>query len=176
MKSNIALIGFMGTGKTAVGQALAKRLNRHLIEIDITIERMAGKSIPEIFNNDGEIRFRELEIAAIQKAAEGEKLVIACGGGAVLNTINIDRLRASGVVVNLLASSTVILKRIALDGDTRPLLNGQQPIQRIQELVKYRKPFYDRAADIAIPTSRLSIEAVAEKIIDRLTHYEGFNL
>ena len=175
MKSNIALIGFMGTGKTAVGQVLAKRLNRPLVEVDSVIKKMAGKTIPQIFNNDGEIVFRELEIEAIKKAAALEKQVIVCGGGAVLNTINIDRLRAKGVVINLTASLEIILKRLAQDGDNRPLININWPPERIKELMKFRKPFYDRAADIAINTSKLSIEAAADKIINRLKKYEGFS-
>ena len=72
MKSNIVLIGFMGTGKTAVGQVLARRLHRQLIEVDALIENMAGKSIPAIFKDDGEIYFRELEIAAVKQAAAGD--------------------------------------------------------------------------------------------------------
>ena len=175
MKSNIALIGFMGTGKTAVGQVLAKRLNRPLVEVDSVIKKMAGKTIPQIFNNDGEIVFRELEIEAIKKAAALEKQVIVCGGGAVLNTINIDRLRAKGVVINLTASLEIILKRLAQDGDNRPLININWPPERIKELMKFRKPFYDRAAEIAINTSKLSIEAAADKIINRLKKYEGFS-
>ena len=175
MKSNIALIGFMGTGKTAVGQVLAKRLNRPVVEVDSVIKKMADKTIPQIFNNDGEIVFRELEIEAIKKAAALEKQVIVCGGGAVLNTINIDRLRAKGVVINLTASLEIILKRLAQDGDNRPLININWPPERIKELMKFRKPFYDRAADIAINTSKLSIEAAADKIINRLKKYEGFS-
>jgi shikimate kinase len=175
MKSNIVLIGFMGTGKTAVGQVLAKRLNRQLIEVDAVIKKMAGKTIPEIFSNDGEIVFRELEIEAIKQDAIGEKQVIACGGGVVLNTINIDRLRVNGVVVNLTASLETILKRIATDGVNRPLININWPAERIKELQKLRKPFYDRAADVTINTSKLNIDEVAEKIINRLKKYEGFH-
>ena len=176
MKSNIVLIGFMGTGKTAVGQALAKRLNRRLIEVDSIIEQMAGKSIPDIFQDDGEIYFRELEIEAIKKAAAGKKQVIACGGGVVLNTINIDRLRETGVIINLVASPDTILKRTSVNEGSRPLLNVKQPAERIRELMKFRKPFYDRAADFTINTSKLNIDTVADKIIDRLKNYEGFNL
>jgi shikimate kinase len=175
MKSNIVLIGFMGTGKTATGQILAKRLNRQLIEVDAVIEEMAGKSVSEIFKNDGEIVFRELEIEAIRRATKGKRQVIACGGGAVLNTINIDRLRATGVIINLTASPAIILKRTRKDGNSRPLLDVDQPLERIKELEKLRKPFYDRAADIIINTSKLGIDAATEKIVDRLKKYEGFN-
>jgi shikimate kinase len=175
MKSNIALIGFMGTGKTAVAQVLATRLHRKLIEVDAIIVKTAGKSIVDIFRDDGEIVFRELEIKAIKKAAAGEKQVIACGGGIVLNTINIDRLRATGVVINLTASMETILKRIAKDADNRPLINVDWPPERIKELIKFREPFYDRAADFTINTSKLSMEIIAAKIIDRLKNDENFN-
>ena len=176
MKNNIVLIGFMGTGKTAVGQVLAGRLHRQLIEVDALIEKMAGKTIPDIFRNDGEIYFRELEIAAVKQAAAGEKQVIACGGGVVLNTINIERLRAAGVIINLTAAPRVILKRTAVAGGSRPLLNVAQPLARINELKKFRQPFYDRAADITINTSKLSVETVAGKIINGLKEYACFNL
>ena len=175
MKSNIVLIGFMGTGKTAVGLVLSQRLNRPLIEVDETIEKIAGKTIPDIFQDDGEIHFRELEIEAIRMAAKGEKQVIACGGGAVLNTINIDRLRATGVIINLVAGPEIILQRTSGENGSRPLLNTAQPLERIKKLQKFRKPFYDRAAEISINTSKLGIDAAADKIIERLKKYEGYN-
>ena len=174
MKSNIVLIGFMGTGKTVVGQVLATRLHRKLIEVDAIIAKMDGKPIPDIFRDNGEIYFRELEIKAIKKAAAGEKRVIACGGGIVMNTINIDRLRATGIIVYLSASPEIILKRTK-DDNNRPLLDVKQPAERVRELMKFRKPFYDRAADLTINTSKLSIETVANKIIDRLKNDESFN-
>ena len=176
MKNNIVLTGFMGTGKTAVGQALAKRLNRQFIEVDSKIEQMAGKSISDIFKDNGEIYFRELEIGAIKQAAAGKKQVIACGGGVVLNTINIDRLRETGVIINLAVSPQIILKRTSGNAGSRPLLNIQQPAELIRELLKFRKPFYDRAADLIINTSKLNIDTVADKIIDRLKNYAGFDL
>jgi shikimate kinase len=176
MKSNVVLIGFMGTGKTAVGQVLARWLHRPLIEVDVLVVKMADKSIPDIFRDGGEIYFRELEIAAVKQAAAGEKQVVACGGGVVLNTINIERLRGTGVIINLTAAPQVILKRTAVAGGARPLLNVAQPLARINELKKFRQPFYDWAADITVNTSKLSIETVAGKIIDRLKNYAGFNL
>jgi shikimate kinase len=176
MKNNIVLTGFMGTGKTAVGQALAKRLNRQFIEVDSKIEQMAGKSISDIFKDNGEIYFRELEIGAIKQAAAGKKQVIACGGGVVLNTINVDRLRETGVIINLVASPQMILKRTSGNAGSRPLLDVQQPAERIRELLKFRKPFYDKAADLIINTSKLNIDTVADKIIDRLKNYAGFDL
>ncbi len=176
MKTNIALIGFMGTGKTAAGQVLAKKLDKRFIELDLLIEQMAGKSIPEIFQQDGEIAFRELEIEATKEVANGRNLVIACGGGIVLNKINIDRLRQNGVIVYLAASPKTILKRTSSEEGQRPLLEVDNPTLTIGELLKYRKPFYERAADIKINTSKLNIEAVAEQIIEKLREDESFDL
>ena len=166
----------MGTGKTAVGKALAARLRRRLIEVDSVIEKLAGKSIPDIFRQDGEIAFREMEIQAIKQVARGRKQVIACGGGVVLNNINIERLRQSGVIVLLTASPSIVLKRtMALPG-SRPLLDVSDPLARIRELMKFRLPFYRHAADITIDTSKLDVNTVAGLIIEKLGEYEGVNL
>ncbi len=175
MKTNIALIGFMGTGKTAVGQALAEKLSRKFVELDWLIEQKAGKSIPEIFQEDGEIAFRELEIGVTKKIAEEKYSVIACGGGLVLNKINIDRLRESSRIVYLTASPRVILKRVANEEGQRPLIEVDNPTQTIGKLLKFRKPFYERAADITINTSKLDINTVVEQIIERLKEDESFD-
>ncbi len=176
MKTNIALIGFMGTGKSAIGRALAEKLGWRFVEIDQLIEEMSGKTIPEIFQQNGEIAFRELEIKATKKAAQGKRQVIACGGGMVLNKINVDRLRETSRMVYLRASLRKILERTSKDRNERPLLDVPDPAQRIQALLDFRKPFYERAADIMINTSRLSIDRIADLIINRLKEDEGFNL
>lgn len=175
MKTNIALIGFMGTGKTAVGKRLARKLKRKFIELDSLIEHKAKKSIPQIFEQDGETAFRELEIEATKKIAGEKYAVIACGGGIVLNKINIDRLKGGARVVYLTASPRVILKRVSGEGGQRPLLAGGNPALTIRELLKFRKPFYERAADIKIDTSKLDIDGVAEQIIEKLREDESFN-
>lgn len=176
MKSNIALVGFMGTGKTSVGQELAKKLGWQFVEVDALIEQMAGKSIPDMFAKDGEITFREWEIEVIKQVARGKKRVIACGGGAVLNTINIARLKETSVMVLLTASPDTVLKRTASDKDTRPMLmDATDPASRIRELLKFRKPYYERSADIVVNTSKLSLSATADLIIQKLREYEGFN-
>ena len=176
MKTNIALTGFMGTGKTAVGQLLAKKLGRKFIELDSLIERQAGKSIPDIFQQDGEIAFRELEIEVTREVSKGRNLVIACGGGVVLNKINVDRLKENAIIVYLTASPGVILKRVANEEGQRPLLEVDNPTLTIREMLRFRKPFYEGAADIIINTSRLDIDAVAEQIISRLKDDESFDL
>ena len=174
MKTNIALIGFMGAGKTAVGKALAEKLNKTFIELDSLIEQKAGKSIPELFEQNGEIAFRELEIEVTKEVAERKNVVIACGGGVVLNKINIDRLRKESLIVYLTASPKVILERTSNDAEERPLLKAN-PLLTIQQLLKFRKPFYERAADIKIDTSKLSIDSIVEQTIVRIKEDEGFN-
>ena len=176
MKTNVALIGFMGTGKTAVGEALTKKLDKEFVELDSLIERKAGKSIPEIFEQDGEVAFRELEIEVTKEVAKGRNLVIACGGGIVLNKINIDRLRNESIIVYLTASPRIILKRVLNNGEERPLLKTPNKALEIQELLRFRKPFYERAADIKINTSKLDIDSVTEQIIDRIKRDESLNL
>ncbi len=176
MKTNIALIGFMGTGKTAVGKALAEKLVRSFVELDSLIEQKAGMSIPEIFQQDGEIAFRELEMRVTEEVANKKKAVIACGGGIVLNKINIDRLRENARMVYLIASPRVMLRRVSSEEGQRPLLEVDNPTLTIRELLGFRKPFYERAADIKIDTSKLDIDAVAEQIISKLKDDEDFCL
>ena len=175
MKTSIALMGFMGTGKTVVGEALAEKLGREFIELDALIEQKAGKTIPEIFQQDGEIAFRELEIEVTKEIAQEKYLVIACGGGLVLNKINIDRLREESRIVYLTASPKAILKRVSREEGQRPLLAVDNPTQTIRELLRFRKPFYQRAANVTINTTKLDIDAVVEQIINKLKENESFN-
>ncbi len=175
MKSNIALIGFMGTGKTAVGRLLAERLGREFIELDVLIEEKAGKTIPEIFKQEGEIAFREREIEATREVAEKENAVIACGGGVVLNQINVDRLRKQSVIVYLTASPDAILKRTSSDKDERPLLVAEDKAAKVDALLKSREPFYERAADITVDTSELEVTGVVEQILAGLSEYESYH-
>ncbi len=176
MKSNVALIGFMGTGKSVVGKALADRLGLEFVEMDDLIERAAGKPIPGIFRDAGEIGFRELEIEVTRQTAEGARRVIACGGGVVLNKINIDRLRETSRTVYLTASPTAVLLRTSADPTERPLLQVDDPKQRIRELMAFRRPLYERAADITVNTSRLTAEAVVGEIVGALKQDEDFDL
>ena len=176
MKTNIALIGFMGVGKTAVGKALAEKLGRKFVELDLLIEQRVGKSIPEIFQQEGEIAFRELEMRVTEEVASKKKAIIACGGGIVLNKINIDRLRQQSRMVYLTASPEVILRRVSGKSGERPLLKTAGRELNIRELLAFRKPFYERAADIKIDTSKLDIGSVAEQIISKLKDDESFDL
>ena len=107
--------------------------------------------------------------------ARGKNQVIACGGGIVLNKINIDRLKDEAVIVYLTASPAIVLERTSADKNERPLLKSSNKEATIGELLKFRRPFYERAADIRIETSKLDIGSVADKIIARLKEDESFN-
>ncbi|MBD3228548.1 MAG: AAA family ATPase, partial [Candidatus Lokiarchaeota archaeon] len=114
-KTNIALIGFMGTGKSSVGKLVAKRLDKKFIEMDDVIVELAGKSIPSIFKENGEITFREYEIKTCKNLSKKKNTVISCGGGIILNKINLDYLHRSSVIICLEATPDEIYKRTMKD-------------------------------------------------------------
>lgn len=162
---NIVLVGFMATGKTSLGLFLSKKLGKKLFNTDDLIEKKSKKTISYIFKQDGEIHFRELEIQAVKKASRMNGVIIDCGGGVVLNKINIDRLRENGVIFLLTAKPEKILERENRQKGARPLLLKKDKIRAIKELLSFRKPFYQMAYDYTIDTTNLSIEEVGKKII-----------
>ena len=162
MRPNIVLIGFMGTGKTAVGEVVASRLGRPFLDTDALIEGLAGRPIPRIFAEDGEAAFRRLEAQAVAAASARGGSVIATGGGVVLSDENMNRLRQNGLIVALLADPQSILARVGGGGD-RPLL-GADPEGSVRRLLNERAPLY-RAADLIVETSALSVDAVAERVL-----------
>lgn len=174
MKTSVALIGFMGVGKSAVSKVLAARLGKTLVDVDFLIQQKAGKSVSRIFQEDSESAFRELEIEAIRGIASDKNQVIDCGGGVVLNQINIDRLKQNAIIVWLTATPSVILKRTSNNGE-RPLLSGKDKLSEVMALWRYRKPFYERAADIRIDTSKLDIESIVKEITGKLRENADFH-
>ena len=169
-KNSIALIGFMATGKTTVGKQLLKELGKEyrLVEMDDIIIEDAGKSIPEIFSEDGETRFREYEITACKKASKFNNVVISCGGGCVLNKINIDNLKQNCHIVLLQTSAEEIYKRCMKDGkETRPVIDKADPKAEIEKVLIFRKPFYDAAAEIIVDTTEREINEIVKEIIEK---------
>lgn len=161
-EKNIILTGFMATGKSTVGKALAARLQRKFLDTDGLIEQEAGKPIARIFAEDGEPRFRTLEKQVIARVCEEKNAVIATGGGAIVDEANAERLKASGIVVCLSASPAAIWQRVQ-GGTERPLLRGEEPLDKIQTLLTARAQAYARA-DVTIETSSLSIDQVVEAV------------
>jgi shikimate kinase len=157
----IVLMGFMGTGKSEVGRRLAKRLGRAFTDTDQLVEQRAGRTVREIFAHDGEPAFRALERAAVADAARRGG-VIAVGGGAVLDPVNLAALRDDGVLVHLTAPPDVIRARIG-DAATRPLLAGR-PEATLERLLGERHAAYAAAADLTIDTAARTVDELVEEI------------
>lgn len=160
---NIALLGFMGTGKSTVARLLAQRLGRRVIEMDAVIEQRAGKPISAIFAEDGEPHFRQLERALVEELAAQRGLIISCGGGVVLNPDNIRALETSGLVVCLTAEPQVVLQRVAA-ATHRPLLEGGDKAQKILALLASRRALYATLPH-GIDTSARTPEEITDLIL-----------
>ena len=168
LKDSIALIGFMATGKSIIGKALKEHLgnNYTFIETDVFIVERAGKSIPKIFSEDGEALFREYELEACKQAAQLKKSIISCGGGVVLNEVNIETLKQKCHIVLLTATPEVIYRRAISEGkENRPIINKEEPFKEIEKLLRYREPYYKSSAEYIIDTTEKSIDRIVEEIL-----------
>ncbi|MGO9059887.1 MAG: shikimate kinase [Candidatus Binataceae bacterium] len=170
MAAKVILTGFMATGKSAVGRAVATRLGRRFIDTDHEIVTRAGKPIARIFAEDGEAAFRRLEREVIATVAQApQPAVIATGGGALVDDANFAALSQAGTIVCLVARPEVIARRVSISNIARPkLAEGNLPLeQKIVEMMEARQSAYARAA-IAIDTSDLTIDAAAERVLRAL--------
>ena len=158
--ANLYLVGFMGTGKTTIGRAVAQRLQFQLLDSDHEIERIEGKTIPEIFATAGEGAFREMERRFIQGGHPSSRCVVACGGGLVVQPGMLAELQNRGVVLCLHASLETILKRTAANRN-RPLLQVDDPMARIRALYQQREPVYKRSGAVILTDSRPTADIVS---------------
>ncbi len=165
--TNIFLVGLMGSGKTTIGRALAKRLNKRFVDADHEIEARTGASIPLIFEIEGEASFRQREADVIRDLTEQQGIVLATGGGAVLNETSRRLLKERGIVVYLRASVSSILQRTSHDRN-RPLLQTADPKARIEELSVQRAPLYEEVAHIIVETGRPNVQSVVQNILAQL--------
>lgn len=170
MYQNIILIGFSFTGKSRVAWLVAERLGWKCVDLDDEIIGLAGKTIPEIFSQDGESAFRKLESQALRQTCKGEQQVIATGGGAVLLETNRRLIVKNGFVVCLEAQPVTIYQRLLKEDKessnpvVRPLLSVKDPLARITALKTERAEYY-RIAHRTISTDDLSVEKVADEVI-----------
>ena len=162
---NVILIGFMGTGKSTVGRLLARRLGRCFVEVDEVITAREGRSIPAIFRQDGEARFRHLEGEALEALAIKSGDVIATGGGLPCQEGRMARLRALGTVIWLKGDVQVALERARRSG-ARPMLTGRSP-DELEALYRRREPYY-REAHVTLDTTGLTLDQVVSRILSRL--------
>ena len=163
----IFLIGPMGSGKTAVGRAVARVLNLKFIDTDTEIEERTGVDIPFIFEKEGEEGFRVREREVIADLTQQPDVVLATGGGAILSQDSRRLLAERGFVVYLEASIERQLERTRT-GRHRPLLNTEDPRARLEELLQHREPLYREIAQLAVSTDGRRVQAVAEAIIAAL--------
>jgi len=164
---NIVLIGYRGSGKSRVGRRLASRMGNKFVDTDDLIESKEGK-ISDIVKSRGWDYFRAIEKRMIEEISGEGNLVIALGGGAVLDADNVVNLERNGLIIWLKADPEVLRKRMKEDHRTavsRPTLSGKGTIEELEEMVAYREPFYEKAGEIQLDTSSLDVEAVVEKIM-----------
>jgi len=168
--ANIVITGFSGSGKSLAAREVARRLNWSFIDTDAEIVKLAGKPIADIFQQEGESRFRELERQIIEKACQQEQSVIAIGGGAIVDPGNYELLAKSGFIFCLEAKPETIYQRLfqgityGSEPEVRPLLAEDNPLERISELKASRQRYYANV-DWTVHTDRLSIDQVAEEVI-----------
>lgn len=159
---NLVLLGFMGAGKTTVGQLVARRLGRSFLDIDHWIEAKAGKPITQIFAEKGEAAFRAMESEAVDYLAAPTGKVLACGGGIVKNPGNVRRLSAGGVLVCLTVTPETVMERVGHQRH-RPLLAGDDPAANIRRLWEERAALY-HALPHHVATDGKTPEQVADEV------------
>ncbi len=169
---NLVLIGFMGCGKSTVGRELHERLGYPLVDMDQLIEEKAGKSITQIFEEDGEENFRDIETSVLNElnAPNEPRRIISTGGGVIGSEKNRALLRELGYVVWLKAPADVILERTSKNKN-RPLLQTDDPMAQIKSLLEIRNPLYEEAAHLMLETAGLDCGEVTTGIIECARYY-----
>lgn len=168
----IVLIGYRGSGKTAVGRALSERLGWEFVDTDELVEQRAKRTIREIFENEGELAFRRIEADVLGKVLLGRRCVISAGGGAVLSRRNRKALRAAGACVWLTAPPDELHRRTSQDQASetqRPHLTEKGGLDEIESVLQARLPIYEATADHVISTVGLSVGQVADAVLGRLS-------
>lgn len=164
----IFLVGLMGAGKTTIGRLLARRLKRAFIDSDHEIENRCGVRIAVIFDIEGEAGFRAREVAVIDELTGRDGIVLATGGGAVLDAANRQRLGARGTVIYLHSTPANLCERTRHDKN-RPLLATADPKRRLEELYRQRDPLYREVADLVVDTGRQSAPALVKRLLAQLS-------
>ncbi|MFT6792246.1 MAG: shikimate kinase [Rubritalea sp.] len=169
---NIVLVGFMGCGKSTVGREIGLQLNYPLVDTDTLIEESVGMSVAQIFSQHGEGYFRDLETDLISQiySKDFTKQIISTGGGLPLREQNRERLRKLGYVVWLQASADTVLERTA-KSNHRPLINNQNPKEKIETMLVERDPIYADVADLTINTDDLEISETVHGIIESANYH-----
>jgi shikimate kinase len=174
--THLVLVGLMGAGKTSVGERCAAALGRPFVDTDHLVELATGTTVADLFATEGEAAFRARERTGVADAcASPEPLVIACGGGAVLDADNRRALREHGVVVWLQAGTEELGRRVGEgEGAARPLLrDGASPTVTLARLAELRAPAYEAAAHLVVDTDGLTIDAVTDRVLEEFRTWNG---
>ncbi len=167
----ITLIGYRGTGKSTLAPRLASKLGFDWVDADVELENCTGRSIREIFATDGEPEFRRIEREILVQLLKRDRLVLAAGGGAILNETTRQDFRAAGPVVWLQANVETIARRILRDGTPtphRPNLTSTGGVDEIRALIAHREPLYRDCATITLATEGASLETLVQRILTQL--------
>jgi shikimate kinase len=176
---NLVLIGYRATGKTAVGVRLAEVLQRPFVDLDQVLVREAGRSVADIVAQGGWAEFRRLEKELVVRYRDVRGLILATGGGVVLDVANVAALRENGIIIWLTADPAVIQTRLFQDQPrdaNRPSLTGGDTIREVEAVAKERTPLYQAAAQISIDTTHRSVGQVVKLVIEALKSEEANNL
>ncbi len=165
-KRHIALIGFMGVGKSTISKELKYLSNRPEVDTDAWIEEKEGRRISDIFAAEGEEYFRQQETAMIDELGTMKASIVSCGGGMALREMNVRKLQALGEVVLLTARPETIFERVRYSTN-RPILNGNMNVEFISELMEKRRPFYEKAATVTIRTDGRRVDEIAKEILEK---------
>ena len=168
---NIALIGFMGTGKSTLAEYLKMTYGMDIVEMDQEIVDQEGMSIPDIFSSYGEAYFRNLETELLVRLQSRENTVISCGGGVAMREENVRELKKNGRIVLLTASPQTILERVK-ENEDRPILNGNKNVEYIAELMEKRREKYEAAADVMIWVDEKTVQQISDEMIRKLKELE----
>ncbi|MFC1510076.1 shikimate kinase [Candidatus Omnitrophota bacterium] len=167
---NIVLVGFMGSGKSAVSRQLAELMKREMVSTDALIEKKEGRAITEIFSQSGEAYFRQVEKDVISETVELKGSILDCGGGVILDPDNLVNLKKSGITIYLRTSPDVIYARVK-SSTHRPLLAVADPKTKIKEILDARKDLYEQA-DIIVDTDGKDVKQVCNNIIININNYK----
>ncbi len=170
--ANIYLTGMMGSGKSVTGKKLAQFLGYTFTDIDEEIQTKLGRSIPDIFQTEGEAFFREQESISLDALSKMKDKVVATGGGTVLRPENVQRMKNSGKLCYLETSLNVLWDRVRNKKD-RPLLKGPEPFKNLETIFFNRRSIYEKNADFKVNTDGKTAEAVAQMILDILKKGNG---
>jgi shikimate kinase len=162
-RGNLFLIGLPGSGKSTLGRLLSRRLEKTFLDADVELERRLGVSVPVIFEIEGEAGFRERERVMLADLVQRTNVLLATGGGAVLNPLNREGLKQNGTVLYLHAMPQTVYERTRR-GKHRPLLNTPDPLARLNELYTIRNPLYREIADIVVESDRDQVSRLAQRL------------